>query len=111
VSTLTAASGNFRYYVAVSPLPQNGAASAKTTKITLFAVECSRWRHIAIVLFNNLREEFVTYRNNGNLHPINEFAPLYQSKNNGKNAACENGELPSLFSLREAGHAGAITIE
>jgi hypothetical protein len=86
VSTLTAANGNFRCHVAVS---RTARPRAKTTKITLFAVECSRWQHIAACFFNNLREEFVTYRNNGNLQPINEFARPYQSKNNGKNAACE----------------------
>jgi hypothetical protein len=32
------------------------------------------------------------------LPPINEFARLYQSKNKGIYAVCENGELSSLFS-------------
>jgi hypothetical protein len=37
-----------------------GRERAKTTKITLFAVERSRWQHITVLVFNNLREKFVT---------------------------------------------------
>jgi hypothetical protein len=35
-------------------------SEARTTKITLFAMECLRWQHTAALRFNNLREKFVT---------------------------------------------------
>jgi hypothetical protein len=58
-----------------------------------------------------LQEEFVTWRNNGILPPINEFARPYQSKNNGIYAACENGELSSLLGLEPtAGRVGSTLI-
>jgi hypothetical protein len=34
--------------------------------------------HSTAQFFNNLREKFVTWRNNGILLPINEFARPYQ---------------------------------
>jgi hypothetical protein len=77
--------------------PARAASGAKTTKITLFAMESSQSQHIAALYFNNLREKFVTWRNNGISLPINEFARLYQSKNNGICPVCEIGELLSLL--------------
>jgi hypothetical protein len=62
--------------------PARAASGAKTTKITLFALESSRWQHVTVLLFNSLREKFITYQNNGILPPINELAQPYQSKNN-----------------------------
>jgi hypothetical protein len=40
----------------------------------------SLWRYLTVIIFNNLREKFVTWRNNGILPPINEFAQPDQSK-------------------------------
>jgi hypothetical protein len=54
---------------------------------------------MTVCVFNNLREKFVTWRNNGILPPINEFARPYQSKNNGIYAARENEDLSSLLGL------------
>jgi hypothetical protein len=59
----------------------------------------SRWQHMTVLVFNNLREKFVTYRNNGILSPINEFTRPYQSKSNGIYVARETGELSSLLVL------------
>jgi hypothetical protein len=73
--------------------PAQAASGAQNNEIRLFARESSRWQHITVLVFNNLRDKFVTWRNNGILPPINEFAWPYQSKNNGIHAACETGEM------------------
>jgi hypothetical protein len=70
-------------------------------------MESPPWQHITVFVFNDLREKFVTWRNNGILPTINEFARPHQSKNNGIYAAYENGELSSLL-MRPPGACKAI---
>jgi hypothetical protein len=91
--------------------PARSASGAKTTKITLFAMESSRQQHVTVLVFNNLREKFVTWRNNGILPPINEFARPYQSKSNGIYAVCKNGELSSLLGIEPAARADWINLD
>jgi hypothetical protein len=71
-----------------------------TTKIMLFGMERSRSSHLAAPYFNKLQEEFVTYRNNGILPSINEFAQHYQSKNNRIYPPCENGGIDFILGDR-----------
>jgi hypothetical protein len=93
------------YYPAVNAatlrlLASDREPTAKLARETVASMEWSRWQHTPFCVIDNLQEKFVTSRNNGILPSINEFAPPYQSKNNGIYRACENGELSSLPRLK-----------